>query len=495
MLFYTQLVKHFQKAHRLSHLEAICSWDQATIMPTGGSTARSEAMAELAIIQHNHDTAPKLAEWFDSATSEALSPAEQTSLQAMKRVWQQKTLLPEDLVKAKSLATSQCEHAWRSQRPANDWEGFKKNLTQVVQLSRDEAAIRADATGASRYDSLLDLYEPGVTSATLTALFDDVKTWLPSLIDQAIARQADTVPIEPQGPFPIDQQKKLGQSIMQRLGFDFEHGRLDVSTHPFCGGVPTDVRITTRYNENEYLSALMGVIHETGHARYEQGLPKVWAGLPAGQARSMGVHESQSLFFEMQLARSKPFSAIVAPMLATAFNRHSDPAFTPENIYALSTQVKKGLIRVQADEVTYPAHIILRYEIERALIEGDIEVAHLPEFWNDSLKRYLGLNANGNFEDGCMQDIHWPLGLFGYFPSYTLGAMMAAQFYSAAGRALPQLDEQLARGELEPLFEWLSRNIWQQASLLDTEALLTHATGETLQASYLKQHLTKRYLS
>ena len=325
-------------------------------------------------------------------------------------------------------------------------------------------------------------------------MFGDVKVWLPEFIQRADEIQTRKTTITPQGHFAIAQQKELGLAVMRLLGFDFNHGRLDVSTHPFCGGVPSDVRITTRYDETDFMKALLGVIHETGHARYEQNLPVEWANLPVGEARSMGIHESQSLFMEMQLARSPEFTRLLAPIAAKLLGREQDPAFSQQNLYAFNTRMKRGYIRVDADELTYPAHVILRYEIERALIEGDINVGDVPALWHEKMQSYLGLSTQENYRDGCMQDIHWPGGSFGYFPSYTLGAMYAAQEFAAAKRAIPDLQNKIITGDLAPLFTWLKENIWSKASFLTTDELITAATGEPLNASYFKQHLEQRYL-
>lgn len=494
MAHYQKLQDHFRKLSRFAHLDAICGWDQAAMMPAGGNQARGEAMAELAVLMHELATAPQLADWFAAAGQEHLTAAQTISLQAMERHWRQATVLPARLVEAKSLAASRCEHAWREQRKNNDWQGFLPNLSEVVKLAREEAAVRAAHTGLSPYDALLDLYEPGMTSAQLDDLFRDVKAWLPQLIRDVDEKQKERPYLVPQGPFAIEKQKALGLDAMKLLGFDFSHGRLDVSTHPFCGGVPTDVRITTRYNEADFMTALLGVIHETGHACYEQNLPPDWAGLPVGEARSMGVHESQSLFFEMQLARSAEFTHQLAPMAATVFARENDPAFSVENIYRFNTRMKRGYIRVDSDEVTYPAHVILRYEIERPLIEGELEVADIPAVWNEKMQTYLGLSTQDNFRDGCMQDIHWTGGAFGYFPSYTLGAMYAAQLFAAAERSIPQLREKIRRGELGELFTWLRNEIWQKASTLSTGDLIRSATGEALNPTYFQAHLRRRYL-
>ncbi|MDR7090550.1 carboxypeptidase M32 [Cellvibrio fibrivorans] len=492
---YQQLHQHFLKISHFNHLDAICSWDQAAVMPDGGNDARGAAMAELSVLIHQLTTAPQLVDWIAAAETETLDAQQTVSLTAIKRRWQQANQLPEDLVMAQSLANSTCEHAWREQRKNNDWQGFKTNLAKVVELAREEAKIRAAGTSLSRYDAMLDLYEPGMNCEKLDVLFGEVKTWLPEFIQRAADIQARKTFIMPQGPFAIAQQKELGMAVMQLLGFDFTHGRLDVSAHPFCGGVPTDVRITTRYDESDFMKALFGVIHETGHARYEQNLPTQWAGLPVGEARSMGVHESQSLFFEMQLARSPEFTKLLVPMAAKLLGREQDVAFTEANLYAVNTRMKRDFIRVDADELTYPAHVILRYEIERALIEGDIEIDDIPALWNEKMQAYLGLSTEGNYRNGCMQDIHWAGGSFGYFPSYTLGAMYAAQEFAAADRAIPQLREKIAAGNLSELFQWLKDNIWAKGSLLSTDELMTAATGEPLNARYFKAHLERRYLS
>lgn len=490
---YQELSRTFQRLARFGHLGAIAGVDMQTTMPPGGSQARGEAMAELSVFMHELLTDKRLGGLFDAAGQESLNDVEQANLGEMQRAWRQATLLPASLVEAKSLAGSRCEHAWRSQRPANDWQGFSANLKEVVKLSREEAQLRADALGVSRYDALLDVFEPGMTSAQLDITFGDLKSWLPDLLQKAVARQQATPIAQPVGPFAIESQKQLGLSVMATLGFDFNHGRLDVSAHPFCGGVPEDVRITTRYNENDFLSALMGVIHETGHARYEQNLPQQWRGQPVALARSTAMHESQSLFMEMQLGRSHAFLQHIHPQVVALMG--DQPALERNNFIRLTQRVKPGFIRVDADELSYPAHVILRYEIERALIEGEIEVEDIPALWDEKMQQSLGIDTRGNYRDGCMQDIHWTDGAFGYFPTYTLGAMYAAQLFQAVKRAIPQVDELIQQGELQPVFDWLQQNIWQHGSRFPTQQLLINATGEALNPHYFRQHLEQRYLS
>lgn len=490
---YQELSKTFQRLARFGHLGAIAGVDMQTTMPPGGSQARGEAMAELSVFMHELLTDKRLGGLFDAAQQESLNDVEQANLGEMQRAWQQATILPASLVEAKSLAGSRCEHAWRQQRPANDWQGFSANLKEVVKLSREEAQLRAEALGVSRYDALLDVFEPGMTSAQLDNTFGELKSWLPSLLQKAVEKQQKTAIAAPVGPFAVEAQKQLGLSVMKTLGFDFNHGRLDVSAHPFCGGVPEDVRITTRYNESDFLSAMMGVIHETGHARYEQNLPKQWRGQPVAHARSTAMHESQSLFMEMQLGRSKAFLQHIHPQVVALMG--DQPALALDNFVRQTQRVKPGFIRVDADELSYPAHVILRYEIERALIEGEIEVDDIPALWDEKMQQSLGIDTRGNYRDGCMQDIHWTDGAFGYFPTYTLGAMYAAQLFQAVKRAIPQVEDLIRNGELQPVFDWLQQNIWQHGSRFPTQQLLVNATGETLNPHYFRQHLEQRYLS
>ena len=480
----------FRRLHRLGHLEAIAYWDRATCMPAGGNEARSAALAELSVIGHRLMTDGSLKGHLDRAADEALDDFQRASLREMRQHWRRANALPEALVERRQIATARCEHAWREQRPANDWAGFLAHFNEVVAVARDEAHYLADDSGLPPYDALLDRYEPGMTAARLDELFGAIRGWLPDLIAGAAARQDGQPLAEPVGPFPVDRQRRLCERIMTVLGFDFDRGRLDVSAHPFCGGVPEDVRLTTRFREEEFLGSLLGTIHETGHARYEQGRPRDWLGLPVSEARSMAIHESQSLFFEMQLAGHPGFAALLAPLLRQHFR--DQPAFAPDNLHRLVTRVKPGLIRVDADELTYPAHVILRYDIERALIEGRVEAADIPDLWNAAMADLLGVDTVGNFKDGPLQDMHWPEGIFGYFPCYTLGAMYAAQWAATMRRQLP-FDALVDAGELEPALAWLGENIWQLASRYETDELVTRASGGALDPGHYRRHLEARY--
>ena len=489
---YSALCARHVRMYRLSHLHSIASWDQSANMPAKGNEARSLALAEMGGLLHQLATKTELKGLLDAAAQEDLDDVERANLREMQRAWRASNALPQSLVEAKSLANSRCEHAWRSQRPANDWAGYVENLREVVRLAREEARCLSAVTGLAPYDALMDQYEPGMRSAEVDRVFGDLRQWLPGLIRDVLEKQSRETVIRPVPPFAQAAQKALGHDAMQLMGFDFEAGRLDESAHPFCGGVPEDVRMTTRYREDDFLPSLMGTIHETGHGRYEQNLRRDWLGLPIANARSMGLHESQSLSFEMQLGSHPGFAGLLRPLVV----RHlgDQPAFEVGNLNRLLTRVKPGYIRVDADEVTYPAHVILRYEIERPLIEGQIEVEDIPALWDAKMQELLGLDTRGNFADGPMQDVHWGAGLFGYFPCYTLGAMYAAQFFAAMRRETPDLDARIAAGDLASVFDWLRSRIWNEGSRWETPELVRRASGEALNPAHFQAHLRARYL-
>ncbi|MBU6260280.1 MAG: carboxypeptidase M32 [Burkholderiales bacterium] len=489
---YDALTRTWTRMHHLGHLQAIANWDHAANMPPKGNEARAAALAEVATLLHGLRTAPELGQRIERAAQEDLGPEQRANLREMERQWRAATALPAALIERQQLATSRCEHAWRGQRPANDWRGFLANFREVLAVGRETAQRLADQSGLGPYEALMDRYEPGARCAQVDAVFGEVRQWLPGLIERVRERQARETVVEPRGPYAPAAQRALCLQMMKRLGFDFDAGRLDVSAHPFCGGVPEDVRITTRFREDDFVTSLMGTVHETGHARYEQNLPRELLGQPVAEPRSMAIHESQSLSFEMQLGGHPGFVRGMAPLLVQAFG--DQPAFEPANLCRLLTRVKPGCIRVDADEVTYPAHILLRYEIERPLIEGAIEPEDVPALWDAKMMELLGVDTRGNYRDGPLQDVHWPEALFGYFPCYTLGAMYAAQWFAAMRREMPGLDARIDRGDLAPVFDWLRARIWTQASRWDTGELVRRASGETLNPAHFRAHLEARYL-
>jgi len=496
---YARLEARFARINALAEAEGMLHWDLATMMPKGGAGSRADQLAVLRAVGHGLLTAPEMGDLLARADAEIPDAGEdglwrQGNLREMRRLWRHATALSEDHVEALSRAVSACEATWRDARADSDFAAVAPKLEAVLALVRETAAAKADALGLSPYDALLDEYEPDGRADEIDRVFADLGAFLPGFLEDVLERQRREPPvIVPQGPFPIDRQRALGVTLMERLGFDFDHGRLDVSLHPFCGGTPDDVRITTRYDESDFTSALMGVLHETGHALYERGLPERWRRQPVGQARGMSLHESQSLLVEMQVCRSRPFLGFATPLLREAFEGQG-PAWEADNLYRLYTRVEPGFIRVDADEVTYPAHVILRYRLERAMVAGDLAVVDLPAAWNDGHEKLLGITPPDD-RRGCLQDIHWYDGAWGYFPTYTLGAMTAAQLFAAAGEADPAIEPGIGRGDFTALLAWLRSHVHGKGSLLSSAELLRQATGRPLDAEVFKGHLRRRYLS
>ncbi|WP_454915705.1 carboxypeptidase M32 [Xanthobacter sediminis] len=493
MTAYTELSAHFSRAAALSNAIGILQWDSDVMMPKGAIGTRAESLALLRVLHHGLITDPRVGDWLPGAEADnALGEWERANLREIHRLWTVSTALPADLVEASSKAISRCEMAWRKARAEADFQSLLPLLEEVLRLQREIGAAKGEKLGLSPYEALLNDYEPGGRSERIDALFDDLAAFLPAFTEQVLEIQARRPKTAlPAGPFPVEAQRALGLEMMKVVGFDFERGRLDVSTHPFCGGADDDVRITTRYDESDFSSALMGVLHETGHALYEQGRPAAYIHQPVGQARAMSVHESQSLLMEMQACRSREFLAFAAPRMRAAFGGEG-PAWAADALWRHYTTVKRGFIRVDADEVTYPAHVILRYRLEKALIAGDMALADLPGAWAEGMTALLGV-APPDDRLGCLQDIHWPSGGWGYFPTYTLGAMTAAQLFDAACRADGDILPGIARGDFTPLLAWLRANVHAQGSLLETDGLLTRATGRPLDAGVFKAHLERRY--
>jgi len=494
MTAYATLEQRFKRLSLVRQSAEVLQWDTETLMPLGGNEIRGEQLATLRVLAHQMLTDPALADLMVAAETEpGLDDWQRANLRGMAHEWRHANCLPADLVEARSRATTECEMRWRKARPANDFRGLLPYLKTVLELTREVARIKAQAFGRTPYDTLLDTYEPGGRADDIARLFDELAAFLPDFIaavTEAQARRPAILPLE--GPFPAAKQEALARRLMAAVGFDFNHGRLDTSAHPFCGGVPGDIRITTRWNEADFTHGLMGVLHETGHAMYENGLPTQWRNQPVGTALSMSLHESQSLLVEMQASRSREFIEFLAPLAAETFGG-SGPAWSADNLHRLYSKVERGFIRVDADETTYPAHVILRFRLERALLADDLRLEDLPGAWNDGMKALVGIVPPDD-RRGCLQDPHWMGGGFGYFPTYTLGAMTAAQLFDAARRAVPAIPAALGRGDFAPLMAWLRENVHGKGSLLTGPELLTAATGRPLDPEVYKRHLQQRYL-
>ena len=492
---FTKLDELGRKLEALEHAQAMLGVDEAVQMPSGGGEKRAEAMATLAGMHHEMAAAPHVAELIADAESEALDEMRRAALRELRRTYTNLTCLSSDFVRKQVAARIRSEQLWRELRPTGNWKDFLPAFEGVIATLREEARLRSDALNLAPYDAMIEQYDPGGRTSEISPVFAELKSFLKNFIPRAIEAQQKKPPAKTfNAPFPIEKQKALGQAIMKALGFDFEHGRLDVSHHPFCGGVPTDVRMTTRYNENEFLSALMGIVHETGHGLYEQGLPKQWAHWPLGRARGMAMHESQSLFVEKQICRSPAFWEWAMPVVSEHLGADAIEGWNLADILTHVHKIKPGLIRVDADEATYPLHVILRYELEQDLVTGKLAPKDVPEAWDAKMREYLGLSTIDNPRDGPMQDVHWPAGAIGYFPSYTLGALMAAQQWVAIEKTSPNITHDMRRGDFSSLNKWRHGNIWSKASTLSTPELLKQATGEPLNARYFIEHLQRRYL-
>lgn len=488
----TDALEHrFRQVAALDSAAGILHWDAAVMLPPGSGESRGEQLAALAEVAHEKLTDPRLGEWLAAAAQEPLDGWRAANLREMRHRYAHATAVPQKLVSALTKLRIRSEHQWRDAKATSDYAGFLPVFKEIIQLSREVAAAKSAALGLNPYDALLDSYDPGLRNSAIAPVFEDVKSWLPAFVGEAIEAQGKQPVLPLEATVPMAKQEQLGRQMMEALGFDTERGRIDVSAHPFCGGAPGDCRITTRYREDRFTDALYGVLHETGHALYEQGLPPEWRGLPIGEARGMSTHESQSLIIEMQLCRSKPFLAFLLPKLRQEFGV-SGPAWELENAQRALTRVERSFIRVNADEVTYPLHVILRWELEQALLSGDLTAENLPATWAEKMQEYLGVTPPDHAQ-GCLQDIHWPEGMFGYFPTYTLGAMTAAQLMDAARKALPTLDASVQKGDFAPLVGWLREHVHRHGSALHTQELLAQATGQTLNPAIYKAHLQGRY--
>ncbi|VEG92302.1 carboxypeptidase M32 [Legionella spiritensis] len=490
---YQQLEQHFKKYYDFANLAAIVSWDEETMMPVGGGQARAQALSTLSAVQHEWLTHKKVEDLIRRAKDmEELTLWQQRNLYWIEKQYRQATCIPAQLVEELTGTSLTCVQAWRELRAKNDWQAFKPYLKKLFEKVKIIAEIKSQLFQKSSLDVLIDEYSPDLDCKTITPVFNALKKEIPAILPNVIENQKNRDSKTISGHFSIDRQKQLGMDIMSHLGFDFDRGRLDVSHHPFCGGIASDVRLTTRYNEQEFLSSLMAINHETGHALYEQGLLKEWLMQPVGHSLGMAVHESQSLFMEMQICRSREFMDFLAPIAQKYFNDAQN--ITADNLFYHYTNVKPGLIRVDADEVTYPLHVILRYDIEQQLFAGEISIDDLPDVWDAGMQNYLGLSTKGNDKNGVMQDVHWPSGAFGYFPAYTFGALIAAQLFSAVKKSIPEIREHITHGEFKPLLAWLREHIHQKARLLPYQELLRQATGEELNPEHYLAHIRERYL-
>ena len=489
---YDQLCQHVRQTALLTSTAALLEWDQQTKLPAAGHAYRSEQLTWLAGEIHRRNTTEQMGQWINElADSELASdPHSETgcAITRLKKKYERTSKLPTRLVEELTRACSTGQQIWVEARKADDFSKFEPALQKIIELKKEQA----DAIGFEdcRYDALLDEFEPGAKTVEVAGVLEQLRLELVPLVE-AIKASPVKPPVDILSRlFPVDQQRKFGVLASSRIGFDYQRGRLDVTHHPFCTEMgPDDCRITTRYDENFFSGSFFGTLHEAGHGIYEQGLVAEHYGLPPGQYCSLGIHESQSRLWENLVGRSKSFWKYFYPEAQQHFEALGDVGL--DDFYAAINRVAPSLIRVEADEATYNLHIIVRFQLEQALINGELEVADLPTAWNESYANSLGITPPSN-ADGVLQDVHWGAGLIGYFPTYSLGNLYASQFYEAAEKELGNLHEQFAAGEFMPLKGWLNENIHCHGQRYSSPELAQRVTGQTLSHDALIRHLKSK---
>jgi carboxypeptidase Taq len=491
---YEQLEQEFRRLHAFRGALSLLRWDAAVMMPRGSADVRGEQLAALETEHHALLTTPKVARLLERAEAGAsqLEDWPLANLHEMRRQRDHAIATPPSLIARLAKATARAEVFWVEAKKANDFKLLAPHLEEVVHLVRDKAALLGQARGLAPYDALVDSFTPGISTADIDTIFKALSRKLPGLINAAIEVQAAHAPTPLTGKFTVARQRSLAVDVLKALGFPFDRGRLDESEHPFTEGVPGDIRVTTRFDLSDPFSGLLGAVHETGHAMYDLGLPLQWRDQPVGRDRGLALEESQSLLFEMNLCRSRSFVKYLRPLLEKYF-QVSGPEWEEANLFRHLTRVRRSTIRMDADELTYPVHIMLRYELEKKILEGSLPVADLPEAWNANLEQRLNIRPT-NDVDGCLQDIHWAVGHFGYFPSYVLGAVIAGQLNEAMRAARPALDEEIAAGQFGGVMDWLRDNVHGVGARLPVQELIQQATGKPLTAAAYLRYLEAKYL-
>ncbi len=483
---------------KLEATVALLEWDDRTYLPNRGGAYRAEQTTLLSGLIHRRLTDQRLGEMLQQLSASDLmsDPASPiaASVRMMLKDFRRNSRLPVELVEATTKATVLGQQAWEAARAADSWSAFAPHMETIFDLKRQEAELLRD--DGTLYDALLDQYEDGANSKSLTAVFAGLRDSLVTLVQELNESNCKPDGQSWRRSVPIDLQRKTSRWVAEHIGYQFERGRLDETSHPFCTTLgPDDCRILTRFQAEYFPSGFYGTLHEAGHGMYEQGLPRDWYGLPAGTAASLGVHESQSRMWENFVGRSREFWQWCLPELQTRLAGTWDD-LTAEQVFRDANRVHPSLIRVEADEVTYNLHILIRFEIEQELIAGELKVVDAPQAWNDRYHQYLGIRPQ-TYADGILQDIHWSAGLIGYFPTYTLGNLYAAQLMEAARADLGQLDRELARGDFRPLLDWLRREIHSFGQCFHPGQLIQRACGKPLDAkplvNYLRQKLEPVY--
>ncbi|MCA9306349.1 MAG: carboxypeptidase M32 [Phycisphaerales bacterium] len=491
---YEQLTREARSGAVLGAAQRVLSWDQETMMPTNGAGIRAEQLEMLAGMVHERLTSAKVGDLIAACESDKQvmsDPLAAAGVREFRREYDKKTKLPKSLVEEITKCSSQGLHAWRDARAKSDFSRFLPHLEKTIELARKKAECFGKPVGGELYDALMDEYEPGMTSARTAEVFKPLRAFTVELLDKV--RSAPNKPSRAAAiaEFPIDKQKDFVAFVVKAIGFDFDSGRIDDSTHPFCEDVgPGDVRLTNRYRANGWADSISSGMHEAGHGMYEQGLNHDYFGTPLGQYISLGVHESQSRMWENLVGRSLPFWEWATPhahkMLGGGISKYS-----ASDVYKACNLVEPSFIRVESDEVTYNLHIMLRFDFERAMIRGDLKPKDLPGEWNKRIKADLGLTVPDD-KTGCLQDIHWSMGAVGYFATYTFGNIYASQFWEAMAKDIPGRDDLMRKGDFAPILKWLREKIHIHGRRYGAEELCKMITGSTLDSAALMRHLSAK---
>lgn len=492
---YSDLLSHLREIDLANQIGSLLGWDQEVIMPKNGAESRAEHLAWISKTVHEKITDPRIGELITSLEVEDLDEIQRANVRITKKAHQRATCLPSDFVEDFARLRSQAHHTWAEAREKDDFSLFRDDLSKILDMTRRKAEYFGYTD--SPYNALLDQYETGLTVGRLDPLFKDLRDSVSPLV-----RLVSESGVTPDNKWvdgvnwPKKSQEMLSQKVSESIGFDFNSGRRDSSVHPFCGGPnPFDVRWTTRYDESEPFGSLFGSMHETGHGTYEQGRPESLAYQPAGKACGLGIHESQSRLWENQIGRSLEFCEWVIPLWREFFPGKMDDV-TPEMLWRSVNQIQPSFIRTESDEATYNLHIMIRYELEKMMIEGDIEVDQIPDIWNEYYDRYLGISPP-NRKLGVLQDIHWCMGAIGYFPTYTLGNLYAAQLLESARKDIVDHDENIRNGIFGPLLDWMRKKIHTRGSILEPAELIEEATGRPPTpepfVSYLASKVSRLY--
>ncbi len=484
---YDQFIDRVEKISNVGHAAGVLRWDQEVMMPDEGTPARSKQLSTLSSIGHDLLTAEETGELLEELEDTELNQDQSAVVREIRRRYDRSTKVPTDLVEEISEATTNAHPVWTDAKADSDFSAFAPTLEELVDLKTEYAGhIDPDA---DPYTVLFQDYEPYIDIGTAERVLDRLSEALPPMIEAI--RESGTDLAEPfDGEYDHDAQQRVVRDALDLLGYDWERGRLDTAPHPFSTGTQYDARVTTRFTDDDPLDSLGSTIHEFGHATYTLGLPDEGYGTPLGQARDLSVHESQSRFWENHVGRTREFWELFLPRM----REHLDVGeVTPQQAYEAANRIKPdNLIRVEADELTYHLHIAVRFEIERELVSGDLDVREVPAVWNEKYDRYLGVRPENDAE-GCLQDIHWSHGNFGYFPTYSLGSVLAAQLYAAAERDLGDLDEDIRNGSFDDLGEWLRENVHRHGARYTTDELVEEATGESYTADYFLEYVTEKY--